>query len=64
MKFEYLFVSYIQEKQGYRFYVDFKDKGIIVDSVDDILPVLNLYGKEGWEFICWERGRLLFKRSF
>jgi hypothetical protein len=63
MKYEYLLVSYRQEKTAYRFYVDFKEVGITVRTADDILPILNHYGSEGWEFICWDNGRMVFKRS-
>lgn len=64
MKYEYLLVSYRQERTGYRFYVDFKDVGITVGSIDNILPILNHYGSEGWEFICWDSGRMVFKRGY
>jgi hypothetical protein len=62
MKFEYQFVQYRQVKTGYRFFLNFQDEGITVPSVEEILPVLNHFGAEGWEFICWDSGRLLFKR--
>jgi hypothetical protein len=64
MKYEYLLISYRQEKTGYRFYVNPKDVGITVRSVDDILPILNHYGAEGWEFICWNSGQMIFKRAY
>ena len=63
MKFEYMLVSYIQERTGYRFCVNRKDEGIIVNNTNDILPILNHYGLDGWEFICWDKGRLLFKKA-
>ncbi|MGP9039795.1 hypothetical protein [Cytobacillus kochii] len=64
MKFEYLFISYVQEKDGYRFYEKYNDAGIKVLDYREYLPVLNHYGQDGWEFICWDSGRLLFRRSY
>lgn len=64
-KFEYKFITYIQELGGlgYRFYEHFNDTGVTVQKSDDILPVLNHYGKDGWAFINWDRGRMIFKRE-
>lgn len=63
MKFEYIKVSYRQETGGqYRFYENFKDEGFTVDDASDIIPVLNYYGESGWEFINWDKGKLILKR--
>lgn len=63
MKFEYISVSYRQEARGqYRFFENFKDEGVTVDDASNIIPVLNYYGESGWEFISWDKGKLIFKR--
>lgn len=63
MKFEYMKVTYIQEAcSKYRFYENFKDEGVTVESVSNIVPVLNYYGEHGWEFITLDSGGIIFKR--
>jgi len=60
---DYLFVKYVQEQGGYRFYEKQEDEGIVLQNYKKILPVLTHYGEEGWSFICWDHGRLLFSRE-
>lgn len=64
MQYEYLFINYVQVRGGYRFYDQWNEEGIITEDSKNILPVLNHYGELGWEFICWDNGRLLFKRNY
>lgn len=61
--FEYMAVKYIQERVGYKFFMNHQDEGIVVPEMRDIVPVLNHYGAMGWEFICWDSGEMIFKRG-
>lgn len=68
-RFRYLYINYHQTKDGYRFYLNWKDKdkewgGITINDLDNIIPVLNFYGNVGLEFICWDECKLLFKEEF
>jgi len=60
---DYLFVKYVQERGGYRFYEKHDDEGIFLQNYKKILPVLTHYGEKGWSFICWDHGRLVFSRQ-
>lgn len=60
---EYLLVTYIQERGGYRFYDNRDQHNVTVRNYDDILPVLECYGADNWEFICWNSGSMIFKRN-
>jgi len=64
-KFNYIKVVYIQSKNGYDFYEDGrKSEGVYsINGMDDICLVLNFYGNQGWEFICWDKGGIIFKKE-